>query len=245
MRRAGLLLLLALLPGCYEGWTPPSQSGTPAPPSPPSPPGPPAKALGYLLFEPITMAANAIQSDTCFPATGIRTFRSNEWTERISQLTTALGNIASTLETVPIDVDASDCTTLATVQAAAVNSTPWGSDPSPESDTSGKPLIHLKAVFWESQPATTPPAAVMATDWAAWQALEAAGRSAKSLTYFVLSDGSSGYFTTWQNAQPPAQTMSGTPINQVDPTSAGITARDSTVASDTAALVAWVQGQAQ
>jgi hypothetical protein len=242
VKRWRVALLSIALTGCYEGWTPPPAGS--APPSPSTTPSPPAaKPIGYVLFEPITMDTDAIQSDTCFPRSGIRQFRTNEWSERIASITTALGNLADTVESVPINVPAADCGTLASVQAAAVASTPWGSAPSPESAPSGTVLLHLTAVFWDGGPTTSPPSVVPAVDWVPWQTLKGEGLNAKSLSYFVLSDPDSGYFASWQQAEPAGTSLTGTPINQVDPTAAGITARDALVTSDTAALMQWIQGQ--
>lgn len=243
-RRLGLVGLLALTAqGCYEGWDDYKQSGVPTPAPPPPPPPPAAKPIGYLLFEPISMGADAMSNTTCFPQTGFAQFKSAEWSERIASIQTALMTIADTVVTQAVTVGADDCTTLAAIQAQAITQTPWGTNASPESDTSGKPEVELTAAFWEPEPALTPPGPVVAPSWAGWQTLINEGRDAGSLHYFVISNPSNGYFTSWASQLSASTTLSGTPINQVDPTQNGITARDALVAKDTAALITWITGQ--
>ena len=234
------LLLAVLSTGCYEGWDVPQvKTGSPAPKRtvPVA-----TRTFAYILFQPITMSAGAVASDTCFPASGLRQYRSNEWSMRVDSIGAALQALADTVTVVPIQISASDCTKLAAVQAAALDTQPWGTANSPADVTGDRAVVHLKAAFWEGDPGLTPPDVVATQEWAAWQTLRDSGKPAFSRLYTVISTNTaSGYFSEWLGKAGP--NLKGTSIDQVDPSNSGIAARQTRVSSDTDALVTWLQGQ--
>ena len=189
------------------------------------------------------MASDAMQNATCFPDVGIRTFRSNEWTMRMNAALTALHDIADTVVERDTAIAAAGCTSLATIQFRSLNTTPWVPDAGPADEPTDRPVIHLKAVFWEGEPASSPPSFVT-QNWAGWAKLKSSGRNATSLLYMDNTGASNGYFSLWMNEAVADHHMQATLLEPVDQTPQGETTRGATIDSDTAALAAWVAGQA-
>jgi len=226
---------------CYEGWQPPKGPGNgPSPGTPPSG----IKPLAYVLFQPILMDAGAMSDASCFPKTGIKDFKDAEWSLRINAISAALAQVADQVFTNTVLIGASDCDAVTGIAAAALDSAPWGSNPPPTDDPQGRPLVHLKAAFWEGEPTAAPTAVETTTDWAAWSDLIQKGVNARSLHYFVISNPTNGHFSQWESKLPGDVELTGTPIDTVNPTQAGIEARAALISSDTATLTQWIQEHA-
>ena len=232
-----VLFAASVFSGCYEGWeTPRDTVGRPG-----EPPGPPvAKPLSYLLFRPVVMGASAIANDTCFPKVGIRGFKSTEWSMRLAAIGAKLRELADTYIEASISIGATDCLLMSAVGLAAINAEPWGGNPPPLEDGTGRPIVELVAAFYEGEPPLSPQSIVTSMPWTPWKDLLNSGVNAVDLRYFVVSNSEDGYFTEWAAAIPSRQKLAGTPINDVDPTAAGQAAREVTVNSDAATLAEWV-----
>jgi len=237
-------LMSVFTQGCYEGWEDPIGPGpngtgpsTPTP-SAPSPPGP--KPYVYILLTTVRLAEAALSSGTCFPPSDLKDFKNTEWTERLGAITTALTGITEKLVIKNVSINASDCTKLAGIQSEAVNTAPWLPDGAPQTDPLGRLTLHLKAVFWQGDPAATPPSQVSREDWTAFTDLKNKGIRSQSATYHVISGGGAGYFNLWSLALPKNVYKSGNPLNKIDPTSEGITARTEHIKKDTALLIQWI-----
>ena len=237
-----LLVLLAFLTcSCYEGWEYDNQGDGTVNPEPEPPPA--EKPLFYILFEPFTLAPEAIENSLCFPNTGNKQFRTNEWSSRIGQAAAALATVSEHVVTVQRNVGAGDCQRLDTVANASIDPQPWGSQQRPVQDPKGRRYVHLKAVFWDGDPPARLQANVRKSDWLAWTSLKAGGLPTRSLHYFVFSGAANGYFSNWRAAEPADQVMNGEAIERVNPTPEGIKARDATISRDAAALAGWVKSQ--
>ena len=232
-----------MLLGCYEGWEKtPAKSKSPN--VSPGPSVPATKPFAYILFEPISLTAAAAADATCLANIGIASFKTAEWSERIESMTSMLEGLTDTLVTNPVQVGTGDCTKLAAIKAASLDSAPWGANQSPLNSTSEKKLVHLRAAFWDGEPPAAPPASVLADPWAGWSSLESGGLPGVSLSYFVLSHSSGGYFSQWSAAIAKATKLSGTAIDQVDPTEAGIAERAATIKADSEAMSVWLRTKA-
>ena len=233
------LLSLILATGCYEGWD--QNTGVKPPQTGTTPPATPAlKLFSYILFQPVSMSSGAVNDTQCLPNASIAEFKAAEWNNRVAAIGEKLGSLTDVLVISPIQIEASDCKTLTAVTTAAGNDAPWGSQPSPLDSTSEKKRLHLKAALWDQEPVTTPASAVMQDSWTAWRGLEAGGLPALSVSYFVISHATAGFFSQWRDGLTKDLVLGGTVIDQIDPTEAGITARTSTIKTDTEALAAWL-----
>lgn len=232
-----LLLVFVCVPlvGCYEGW----ETETVAGPLEPEPGPTPIKPVYYILYQPIYLNAGALNDPGCFSEDGVRVYRENEWASRSAALQKALTDLADKVVTIDLGVSADDCDTLIGIRTSATASEPWGAD-APGTDPLGRPLIHVKAVFYDGEPQTTPPSVVKREDWEAFQDLIFAGRDARSRHYFVLANPDDGYFSEWRQSLDEEVRLDGTPIDDVDPTPDGISNRDSVIAADTATFSSWL-----
>ena len=243
---ATMLLAMAPLGACYEGWDYDEKgngngdgSGSETPP----PAGP--ATFFYILFEPIYFSAAAI-ADTggCFASTGIGDFRKNEWDERVAALAAVLKPLAETFVMTPIEIAKDDCTRLSALRSAAINPSPWSPSPTPGDDPLDRSLIHVKAAFFEDDvTGVDPPAVVSDVDWAAWKTLKAAGRKARSVHHFVREHAADGYVKAWSDLIPTGSRKDGTPIDTIDATDDGIAKRTATIKGDATAFAAWLVSQ--
>lgn len=234
------LLLMFLLnifgiSGCYEGW----EAETVAGPVDPGPEPKPIKPIYYILYQPIYLNAGAITDDDCFDKTGVREYRQNEWSLRSASLQQAMGDLAENVVTADLGVSADDCETMQGVRNAAIASAPWGSE-EPGTDALGRPIIHVKAVFYDGEPQTSPPSVVTSEHWEAFDELVISGRDARSRHYFVIANSDDGYFSEWRNKLSEDVRLDGTPIDNVDPTPDGLDNRNDVIASDTANFSSWL-----
>ncbi len=238
-----LLFVVAGLPGCYEGWEYDKKDGSGDDPTPPPPPIPTIPPLFYVLFEPIYLTDDAVADDGCFPNDGIAEFRKSEWAQRVASLSAALAGIAQNFVLRPRPVTKDDCDTLTVVRGAAISAKPWAPDPDPADDPLDRPLIELRAVFWEGDVELDPPDVVLKPNWFAWDKMVQSGRKARTVTHFVLEHSTEGYFSSWSGATATDARVDGTPIDNVDPSDAGIAARAATIKADTAQVVQWLLSQ--
>jgi hypothetical protein len=236
-----MLKVLALaccivLTGCYEGW----EAETVAGPQDPDPgPDQSIKPVYYILYQPIYLNADGINDPGCFPEDDVRVYRQNEWSSRSASLQKAMTDLAEKVVTVELGVSADDCDTLLGIRNAAIASAPWGAE-EPGTDPLGRPMFHVKAVFYDGEPLSSPPSVVRRQDWEAFQDLVFAGRDARSRHVFVLANPVDGYFSEWRDSLDESVRLDGTPINDVDPTPDGIATRDSIIASDAASFSSWL-----
>jgi len=221
---------------CYDGWDGPGDaSGSAPPPSSPSA----TKQIYLVLFETFYLSNTATTDTACFGATGTEAFRIAEWGLRVNALTESLKKIAETVQVLPRTIDAADCSALSAVEAAANDQDPSGVA-SVKADPLDRPIVHLKAVFWDSDVNGTFSGTVETPHWAAWRSFRNRGRRALSLHYFSISNSIPGHWTHWKSSLDSKLVLSGSPIDVVDPTDAGSTGRNTTVQSDAEKLAAWV-----
>ena len=231
-----LACLILGLSACYDGWDEPGKSSLPEPP--PSDPTP-TKPIYLVLFETFYLSNAAAADSACFGATGTEAFRIAEWALRLSAATEALKQIAETVQVLPRAIDAADCNALAEVEAAANDQDPSGVT-SIKTDPLDRSIVHLKAVFWDSDVNGTFSGAVETPQWAAWRIFRSRGRPALSLHYFSISNSISGHWSHWKSSLDSKLVLSGTPIDTIDPTEAGTAARNSTAMADAESLASWV-----
>jgi len=247
-RNAWLWAALVLVPGCYEGWEDKDKdSKGPSGPGPGGPAEPlvtPIPPYAYILFEPIILDARAIDNAACFPATGLRMFRKNEWTARLEGAKAALPGLADKFILAEKRITIADCRTLQSVTATATNTEPWLPGEAPPVETKDRPVLHLKMILWNGDLNLPANDKVYAEDWLAWSGFKKGGMRALSLHYFVLENAESGFFAAWRDALGDHTKLSGTPIDAIDPTPAGLEARTKTVTDDNAAFIAWVSQSA-
>lgn len=230
-----LLLSGTGLSGCYEGW----ESDNVAGPVDPGPGPISTKPIFYILYQPIYLSAGAVADDTCFDKTGVRDYRKNEWSLRSTSLQQAMGDIAEKVVTIDLGVNADDCTTLQGVRNSAIASAPWGTD-GPGTDALGRPVIHVKAVFYDGEPQLSPPSVVTREHWEAIDEMVVSGRNARSRHYFVIANADDGYFSEWRNALTDDVRLDGTSIDNVDPTPDGLDNRNDVISADTANFSSWL-----
>ncbi len=209
-------------------------------PQPPTPEIPDVAIYSYILFQPISMSAGALASPSCFPDTTIRDFKKVEWEQRISAMTTALASMTDKLVVNSINISAADCNIMTNVNLAALSNAPWDPEDPPTQDPAGRAAIHIKAGFWDGEPIASPSAFVKRENWTGWANLATQGQNVGSAHYFVISNATNGYFSEWRDALSVTSYLEGTPIDTVDPTAAGITARTETIANDTEAFTEWM-----
>jgi hypothetical protein len=234
--------------GCYEGWEDPSAQGPGQGPldGPLSPPGVNLpKRYSYSLLTTIRLAPAGMASSKCFPTQDLKEFRTTEWQDRALSLGTVLGELSEKVVSKEVSVPVNDCTALGSVLNEALKEAPWLPESAPASDPLGRLMVHVKAVLWEGEPAAAPSPPVAKEDWISVSSLKAKGIRSKSLSYFVIANGGSGYFTQWQRAIPKTTWMSGNPINQVDPSDQGAVNRRNVVSKDQAEFKQWLQEIAQ
>jgi hypothetical protein len=231
------------LSSCYEGWDDSDyQQGQGL--ETPAPPVPEIKPLAYVLFQPIVMTAAALQDDSCYPFVGFRAYRQAEWSERILAINDVLASLAEETVYQPIEIGPDDCQGLTSVQVYAATQAPWGAaQNAPALDSLSRPVIHLKAAFWDTEPPAIPSASVLAEDWISWQILQSQGHNAYSRHYNAVSRVDDGYFSLWFAAQSAESLLRATVQDTVDPTPEGITARQQLALSDAQALGVWLIGQ--
>jgi hypothetical protein len=235
--RVALVVASASLTSCYEGWNyGKGGNNTLRPPEPG--PVPAAKRIAYILFEAFLLDGTAMADARCFPDAALRQFRSNEWSSRIASASTALEKIAVKVVTVQRGITLSDCQKLERISNAAIDPAPWGGSESPVQDSEGRSTVHLKAVFWQGDPALAVPTNVTRDDWLAWRTLKTGGLNALSLHYFVVVDSDEGYFSNWRNAG--KSVLDGEVIDPVNPTAEGISQREMVINRDTTRLANWV-----
>jgi hypothetical protein len=207
------ILICFCLAGCYEGWDY-DRSGGPEDSEPPTPPEP--KPISYILFQPIFPTATGIQSGLCGVDANFLEYRKNEWAERIAAAAVALREIAETV--VESEIPVSDCSDMHDVEAAPLDLAPWGSGAAPEQDPAGRSEVHLKAIFWDGDVGLTPGGLVTSPDWTVWANLISGGRNARSMHYFVHSNSTNGYVSSWVVRT----SLAGTTIDSPNPSAAGI-----------------------
>lgn len=234
--KISMLLVLLAPASCYEGWDAENYGG---PRDGEEQPSPSTKPIYYILYQPIYLNQSGINDDTCFSQTDVREFRQNEWASRSAALQKAMNELADVVVVSDLGVSADDCETLTLLWNAALSRNPWGSD-APGTDPLGRPLIHVKAVFYDGEPLTSPPAAVTREHWAAFDDLAVAGVNVRSRHYFVLANPVGSYFSEWWNALPRETSRFGTSIDAVDPTPDGIKERDRIIEADTADFSSWL-----
>ena len=225
------------LQGCYEGWDPEPVAGPGEPIPDPGDGG--IKPVYYILYQPIYLNADGLFDDDCFEKSDVRTYRQNEWASRSASLQTTMKSYAEKVVVADLGVSADDCETLVGVRTAAISNAPWGSD-GPGTDPLGRPIIHVKAAFYDGEPQFSPPAVVKRENWEAFDELINSGRDARSKHYFVLANSDDGYFSEWMSNLSDVSKLMGTPIDNVDPTTQGIATRDSIIAGDSAAFGTWL-----
>jgi len=233
-----ILIFCFSLTGCYEGWEYDRQDNGEGPVPPPVE----NKLIHYILFQPIFPTSTGIDSGTCGVDQSFSTYRLAEWSSRVTAAAAALRELTDTF--VEVDLSASSCSPFPLVDAASLESTPWGSGPEPTQDFQERQTIHLTAVFWDGDIAQDPGGFVNNRHWLAWNSMENGGRVVQSLRYFVISNDSGGYFSLFKEGTA-APSLSGTNIDVPNPTEAGIFQRNSTIEADTEALVAWVLTQSR
>jgi hypothetical protein len=225
------------LVGCYEGWDPEPVGGPTQPDPGPLPELP--KQIYYILYQPIYLNADGLFDDDCFEKSDVRTYRQNEWASRSAALEAAMRASAEKVVVADLGVSADDCETMVGVRSSAISNAPWGTD-EPGTDALGRPIIHVKAAFYDGEPQFSPPAVVKKQDWEAMEELINSGRDARSKHYFVLANADDGYFTEWMSDLSEESLLMGTPIDNVDPTTTGIATRDSIISADTTAFSTWL-----
>lgn len=231
-----LTLLSQVTSACYDGWDERGGSGETQDPIPTDTDA--IKPLYVVVFETIYLSTAATADSSCFGASGTQKFRTAEWATRISTATEALKKVADNVAVVPRSIATSDCTALAAVETAAADSDP-GSVKSYPDDPLDRPIVHLKAVFWDTDVGGAFTLVVETPHWTAWRVLRTRGRPAVSLHYFSISNPTTGHFAHWKSANSATIVSTATPINTVDPTDAGTAARTSTATSDAATLASW------
>ncbi len=237
-----LSLITQINVSCYDGWDDRDGSSAATPNIPTDPEA--TKPLYIVVFEPINLSNSAAADSSCFGATGTSQFRITEWSTRIAAATEALKMVADNVTVVPRAITTSDCTTLTAVETAAAASDP-GSVRSYPDDPLDRPIVHLKAVFWDTDVGGTFTLVVETPHWAAWRTLRGRGRPAVSLHYFSVSNPTTGHFAHWKASTDSKIVKTATAINTVDPTDAGTRARTATASSDALTLANWAVQTAQ
>ncbi len=230
---------------CYEGWeygTSGNETTTNRSTSIPEK----EPDIFFLLLRPFVLSDSAISNSTCFPLTGISDYRKTEWSLRIAALTEKLTKETKTFNLNPVSIAISDCQKLSSVESAALDINPW-TDEAPEDDPKDRPMVEVKAVFWQGDIAKDPSSTVKAEHWAGWKKLISEGRNAKSLHYFVLEDEENGFFSSWKNGLDSKKYSVGTVIDQnsIDPTAAGISSRQEIINRDTDNFITWMKNSIQ
>ncbi|MCX6126507.1 MAG: hypothetical protein NTV34_17365 [Proteobacteria bacterium] len=237
--RLAFILAVVHLHGCYDGWD--AVADKPGAPNKDPNPNPAKRPLYFVQFDPIYLSSSAMTS-TCFGATGTEAFRAKEWSLRIAVIQANLGAIAETVVTRETLVTNSNCTTLSIVETQSV--TLDNNLLNLPDDPLDRPIVHLKAVFWDTDVGATPSTSVITRDWATQRVLKNRGRRSFSYLYLSQSNQQNGFFKSWFSAFPSAVSLRATPIDTVDPSDAGIAARLATANSDGTALVNWLLSKA-
>jgi hypothetical protein len=230
-------LILALVTGCYDGWETGRDYSTPNLPTGSEPP------IFQLDLININLGSGALATPACFGATGTETFREAEWAERQSAIKEAIEKLSVGFSASQITIAASDCTTLQAVEDKSFDTSSSVAD-----DPLDRPIVQFIAVFWDGDVPGTMPASVTRRDWSAQQKLKDRGRKILTLNYFSLSNKSVGKFSQWQTTRGGPEgnangVLGATPINAIDPTSAGQQARRAIAISDASAAAAWLSGE--
>jgi hypothetical protein len=234
------LLFIFLACSCYEGWEYERQGDGTGKEDPTNLPT--NKPLYAVLFEPIVMSSSAVQSSRCFSDIGLREYRQAEWSQRQAAAYRAVVESAERPYLVQRDIASSDCNSLAALIGAASNPNTWP-DGVPPPDPLDRNSVHVRFVMWQNDPSGSPPAVVTAGHWAVMAEFRESGRKGDSGLYQIVSGTGRGYFATWAGTQPGSLIAS--PIQNVDPSPAGIAARSATIGSDSAAFRNWLLGFAR
>ena len=237
--RVALIFGAFYLSGCYDGWD--AVADKPGTPDTSPNPNPVKKPLYFVQFEPIYLSSSGM-TPTCFGATGTEAFRAKEWSLRIAAIQGKLAVIAETVAIQDILVTSSNCSTLSVVETRSGtldnNLLNFPDDPL------DRPIVHLKAIFWDTDVGATPSTSVITRDWATQRVLKSRGRRTLSYLYLSQSNQQNGFFKTWFSLFPAAAALRATPIDTVDPSDAGIATRLATANSDGTALVNWLLAKA-
>ena len=229
---------LLCLSSCYDGWE--RRNGTGTVPTTPTTGKPTTntKPIYYIQFVPIYLTSDALGNSSCFGSTGTSSYRAAEWAERIAAAQSTLSQVADTVTTAALGIGTSDCSTLGAVETAANLVDP--SITSLPKDPTDRPIVQLKAVFWDTDVSGSFTTAVTTPQWAEWRVLRANGRPGVSLHYFDVSNPTNGHFKSWAVSLNSTLVLSATTISNVDPTISGQQARKQIAASDATALANWV-----
>lgn len=234
-----MLASALLLSGCYEGWDYDRKGDGKTGPQQPTPTPPSIPPFFYILLEPVYLSSAAIDDGRCFEQ-GLEEFRKAEWAERVRALSAALTPLTANFVLVEHAIAKDDCTSLTALSRAAISTKPWAPNPDPEDDPLDRSLVNVRAVFWEGDVEKSPPAEVTEPQWSAFAKMATSGRKAKTVNHFVMERAAEGYFHTWLSEIAATQRVDGTPINDVDPSDAGIARRTATVNADAAAVAQWL-----
>ncbi len=242
LRSLLLGLVFLSIASCYDGWEPRSNgNGT----GEPNPPTNVTKPIFYLEFLPIYLNDDALNTTSCFGATGTESYRSKEWQMRTSGIEKALTDSVQDLRTFSVGIAPADCNTLDTIETKAISSTALESI---ADDPLDRPIIQLKAIFWDGDVPGLFSSAVTRENWSSATILKSRGRKVLSLVYFVRSNKAIGHFSNWYGVRSASTNSSrvlvGTPIDTVNPTAAGESLRASLAVSDANAVVSWVLTEA-
>jgi hypothetical protein len=231
-----LVLLSQGFSACYDGWD--ERVSSDAGPTTPTDPEA-TKPLYLVLFEPFVLSDTATSDSSCFGATGTEQFRKAEWAKRMTLIASALTGVADKFIYDAHSIGVSDCVSLSTVETAASDVNPLDVMTVGD-DALDRPMVHLKAVFWDTDVGGNFTSVVKTPHWAAWRILRTRGRPAVSLHYFSMSNRATGHFTDWRSSIDSNLSKDATAIDTIDPTDAGKSSRDATAASDASALASWV-----
>lgn len=233
-------LSATLLTGCYDGWDYSNGNGTNNPTTTTTTTSG-SKSIYYILYEPIYLDASAVADSTCFGSTSTGTFRAAEWSERTSANVLALNSIAETVVVRTQSIPQSDCTALDTVETTSKDPiSTITSTGNVKDDPLNRPIVHLKAVFFDGDVGGTFSSNVKSKHWAAWRVFLSRGRPAVSLHYFSLSNSTTGHFSDWRSSISSSNRQDATTISEIDPTDTGIRKRKDTAATDANRLATFV-----
>jgi hypothetical protein len=234
-----VFLAFFMLTGCYDGWEP-QPGGTGAGPVPPTA----EPQIFHIELFAFYLSSSAVNSAACFGATGTELFRRSEWEERIAAIDSVIKNMAVTYSMTALPIAAGDCTNLRTIEDKALDSSYLDAL---TDDALDRPVVHVTAVFWNSDVPGLLGAQALKEHWASPQKLKDRGRKVSSLNYFSLSNSTTGKLSTWRSTRSILdmdKVLSATAIDQVDPTTDGQTNRRVTAIEDAKKVAAWISNTA-
>lgn len=242
-------LIFMLLPlSCYEDW----EYSKTKPQLPLAGEAPVAKKpYSYVLFQPIFPSPEAVKEPKCqLPFARSMTYE--EWKLRVTKIAEGLQKQSEQFYQNHILISPQNCADLGTnLSVFALSQSPWLPNPAPSVDSLGRPILHIKAVFWDEDLRQPTNLHVIQTDWSAFAKLKQQGMNIKSLHYFNLPTQSMNFFGSWvheieRNA--PSQLFFASYVNpsQAQNASAeGLLKRTQTIEMDTSRFLEWVQGEAR